>query len=994
MTALYRGGRQAEALRVYQRTREYLAEELGVDPSPELQAVEDRILSHDPTLLTTHDVRTEHVTFLFTDVEGSTVLWETRPEGMRTALALHDEIITNAIAASGGRIFKHTGDGVLAAFALASDAATAAIRAQTDLAGADWASFDPLLVRMSIDSGEVESRGGDYFGPPLNRNARLMDSAHGGQIVISSSTQQELQQQAGLQFRNLGEHRFRGLGTPQSVFQLIVPGLADQFPELRVDKAVPDASRQFGDAIRGYEIRERIGVGRFAVVYRAYQPSIGREVAVKVIRPEFANHPGFVRRFESEARLVAKLEHPHIVSLYDFWRDPEGAYLVIAILHRQEPGRRSRFGAMAAPQVMSILGQVGSALAYAHRHGVVHRDIKPANLLLDGEGNAYVGDFGIAVRTAEQVTGVPSSSQVYRAPEDRDGGAVDERTDVFSLAAVAAELLTGTMPPHVDMSLLSDQVRSVIERAMVDEPDGRFDGVREFLSAMAEAMGQSQSDVPMVQVATRNPYKGLAPFDETDAADFFGRDTELASLSALVGEHRLATVVGPSGSGKSSLVRAGLVPAIRNGRLSGSHNWLVVTAVPGAHPFDELATALLDVATESLGDLAAELRADEHGLLRVVKRIMRDIEGELVLVLDQFEELWSLVAEQDVRVRFIENLIEATQDPHSRLRVVTTIRADFFDQPLLHDRLGEIVSGAHMALSVPGPAALREAIEKPALAAGIRLESGLSHELVSDVKGETGALPLMQFVLTTLVDRSESGEVAIADYAAAGRVNGALSRRADEVYGSISPADRTTAQEIFLRLVSVSEDADDVRRRVRRSDLESSADDAASVDRVLGAFVPARLLTVDSDPVTRGPTVEVAHEALLREWTLLRTWITERRESLLTRRRFQLSLDEWLAADESDDLLPASSRLAQFERLAADPLLRLSTNEERFLLAAVELRNSEVADRQRRRRQVLIGFAGAALVSVVLALAAWVQRGEAQDNADFADDQRGAGGGG
>ena len=341
MTALYRGGRQAEALRVYQRTREYLAEELGVDPSPELQRVEDRILSHDPTLLTTHDVRTEHVTFLFTDVEGSTVLWETRPEGMRTALALHDEIITNAIAASGGRIFKHTGDGVLAAFALASDAATAAIRAQTDLAGADWASFDPLLVRMSIDSGEVESRGGDYFGPPLNRNARLMDSAHGGQIVISGSAQQELQQQVGLQFRNLGEHRFRGLGTPQSVFQLIVPGLADEFPDLRVDKTAPDASRQFGDAIRGYELRERIGVGRFAVVYRAYQPSIGREVAVKVIRPEFANHPGFVRRFESEARLVAKLEHPHIVSLYDFWRDPEGRLSGDALSHGQESGRRS-----------------------------------------------------------------------------------------------------------------------------------------------------------------------------------------------------------------------------------------------------------------------------------------------------------------------------------------------------------------------------------------------------------------------------------------------------------------------------------------------------------------------------------------------------------------------------------------------------------------------------------------------------------------------------
>ncbi len=267
-------------------------------------------------------------------------------------------------------------------------------------------------------------------------------------------------------------------------------------------------------------------------------------------------------------------------------------------------------------------------------------------------------------------------------------------------------------------------------------------------------------------------------------------------------------------------MKAGLLPALRTGRLAGSHEWLIVTAIPGAHPFDELATALSDVATEGLGDLAAELRKDAHGLLRIGKRIMRDLEGDLVIVVDQFEELYSLVAEESVRSLFITSLIEAAEDPHSRIRVVSTIRADFFDQPLLDDRLGPIVSRAHLALSVPNADALLESIHGPAKASGIRFEPGLPHQIVGDVRDEPGGLPLMQFVLTDLVNQSTAGDVTFTAYQAAGGVTGALSRRATDVYLGLDGADRLVAEQIFLRLVTVSEEADDVRRRVRRSELE------------------------------------------------------------------------------------------------------------------------------------------------------------------------------
>jgi serine/threonine protein kinase/DNA-binding XRE family transcriptional regulator len=204
--------------------------------------------------------------------------------------------------------------------------------------------------------------------------------------------------------------------------------------------------------LKGYELREEIGTGGFGTVYRAIQPGVGRDVAVKIIRPEYANHPDFIRRFEAEAQLVARLEHPYIVPLYDFWRDKDGAYLVMRYIRRGSLLDALRRGAWSLDQAARLLEQIGAALAFAHHYNVVHRDLKPANILLDEEGNAYLADFGIAknldtaTAVGETEAGVVVGSPTYLSPEQLRDEPITLQSDIYSLGVLLYEVLIGTHP--------------------------------------------------------------------------------------------------------------------------------------------------------------------------------------------------------------------------------------------------------------------------------------------------------------------------------------------------------------------------------------------------------------------------------------------------------------------------------------------------------------------------------------------------------------------
>src|SRR5437763_11725877 len=284
---------------------------------------------------------------------------------------------------------------------------------------------------------------------------------------------------------------------------------------------------------------------------------------------------------------------------------------------------------------------------------------------------------------------------------------------------------------------------------------------------------------------TRNPYKGLRAFAEDDADDFFGREALTEHLVARLAETRFLAVVGPSGSGKSSVVRAGLVPRIREGALPGSERWHIVEMFPGAYPLEELEAALLRVADRPPTGLLEQLERDELGLLRAVKQLLADDGSELVLVVDQLEEAFTLVEDEARRTQFLALLERAVLDPHARLRTVVTLRADFHDRPLLYSGFAELLRDYVEALVPLKAEEFERAIAGPAERVGARFEPGLLSELVTDVADEPGALPLLQYALTELYERREGSTLTQDAYRAIGGVSGALAGRAEEIYGGL-----------------------------------------------------------------------------------------------------------------------------------------------------------------------------------------------------------------
>jgi WD40 repeat protein/serine/threonine protein kinase len=760
-----------------------------------------------------------------------------------------------------------------------------------------------------------------------------------------------------------------------------------------------------GQVIKGYELREQLGAGGFGAVYLAYQPLVRRDVAVKVILPRYANQPDFIRRFEAEAQLVAHLEHMNIVPLYDYWRDPDGAFLVMRYLRGGSLRSMLKQGPVELEVAARLVDQIAAGLTIAHRHGVVHRDLKPDNILLDEERNGYLADFGIAKDLAhitdfveEEVEGTMIGSPSYLSPEQVRTEPVTPRTDLYSFGIVLYEILTGDIPfsglpassvlikhlseplPHLhDMRPdLPQELHSVIQKATQKNPDERYPDAMTLALAFREALGltphKSDDEFPTMRLSSskgritererdtlvgledvlepENPYKGLRAFQEADAADFFGRSALVDLLASRLQEGesgRFLAVVGPSGSGKSSVVKAGLLPAVRAGKLNGSANWFVVEMVPGTHPLEELEAALLRVAVKPPESLMNTLREDERGLVRAVKwALPGDDTTELLLVIDQFEEVFTMVEDESVRTHFLASLLAASSDSRSRIRIVVTMRADFYDRPLLYPDFGNLIKQTTELVLPLAHDELQQAIVGPAERVGLALEPGLVAAIVSDVSAQPGALPLLQYSLSELYERRQGRVLTLEAYQNSGRVLGALARRADELYEGLSEESQQAAQQLFLRLVTLGEGVEDTRRRVRQTELASvNGDDA--MQQVIDIFGKYRLLTFDRDPITRGPTIEVAHEALIRQWARLKQWIDTSREDLQMQRRITAATEEWLNSGKDPSFLASGVRLEQFEAWRGQSVLALNPQEEGFLHSSVEEREEKRAQEAARK---------------------------------------------
>ena len=679
-----------------------------------------------------------------------------------------------------------------------------------------------------------------------------------------------------------------------------------------------------------------------------------------------------------------------------------------------------------------LIADIRGYTAFMHDHGdeagarLADRFARIAIPTLEARGGTGIqlrGDEALAVftsprdairaavelqaRFAEQTVADPSlplgvgigldAGEVVPLEDGYRGGAINLAARLCSMAEAAETLATREV---VHLARRVDGV-SYIERG-----SARLKGIAEpvpVIRLSPEGSDPSQdlaylralgavATPPAGALEMRNPYKGLRAFEEADAAFFFGREALTQELVSRAGESRFLAVVGPSGSGKSSVVRAGLVPAIRRGALPGSEHWLVAEMIPGAHPLEELEASLLRIAVNPPASLIEQLEQDERGLLRATKRVLPADDSELVLVIDQLEEVFTLERDEERRVQFLSAVHHAVTDPRSRVHVVTTLRADFYDRPLMYRGFADLLRSYVEALVPLSPDELERAIVGPAKAVDADLEQGLLAEMMRDVADEPGALPLLQYALTELFERREGRTLTREAYREIGGVSGALGRRTEELYGELDQEGQDAARQLFLRLVTLGEGAEDTRRRVLRSEIASLEVDHLAMVTVIDMFGASRQLSFDRDARTGAPTIELAHEAMLTAWPRLHRWIDVARDDVRTERRVAAAASDWIEADRDASFLLAGSRLEQAEAWRTGSSLALTPQEVEFLDASTAERDRRRTDEEarqarerdlerrsvRRLRAGVAVLAVAALVAGGLTVFATTQQGRAE----------------
>ncbi len=461
------------------------------------------------------------------------------------------------------------------------------------------------------------------------------------------------------------------------------------------------------------------------------------------------------------------------------------------------------------------------------------------------------------------------------------------------------------------------------------------------------------------------PFKGLESFDVTDADVFFGRERLVAEIIARLPGTSLLGVIGPSGSGKSSAVRAGVLPALADGTLPGSERWTRALLRPGDRPLAALRRAA-GVPADTGDPLAA-----------AVARIGRD--ARLLVVVDQFEELFTTCRDPVERAAFVDALVAG----HERVLVVLALRADFYGACAQHPRLARLLGENHVLVGPMRADELAQAIAEPAAQGGLEVEPELVDRLVAETAGQTGGLPLLSTTLLELWQRRTGNRLTMRSYERGGGVRGAVARLAETAYERLTPAEAATARNILVRLAGEADADVAVRRQVPLSELDLGRGGPAR--RVLDILTENRLLTVG------GETVEVAHEALLREWPRLRGWLEQDAEARRLHRHITVAARDWDAGGRDTGELYRGARLASALDFAADHDEALNELERAFLDEARLVSEGE-AERSRRMNRRLGGLLAGALAALLLAgvaaLLALDQRGDARAAATIADAQR------
>jgi WD40 repeat protein/tRNA A-37 threonylcarbamoyl transferase component Bud32 len=787
-----------------------------------------------------------------------------------------------------------------------------------------------------------------------------------------------------------------------------------------------------GTELAGYRIESLLGLGGMSVVYLAEDLRLKRRVALKLLAASLADDKSFRDRFLRESELAASIDHPNIVPIYEAGATEDRLFIAMRYVEGRDLRERLQRGRLDPADAIGLLAQVASALDAAHARGLVHRDVKPSNVLLDtgarpdGSDHVYLADFGLTKRVSEE-HGIADDGHLigtidYVAPEQIAGEEIDGRADVYSLGCVLHECLVGQPPfgrdsdlavvfahletvppaPSAERPELPAALDAVIARALAKEPGQRYSSCRELARAalavtvdeasrlLADAASRAAAgrsdlseveaelagkviDLQLVREQERAlsatptptrlaalgvcPFKGLASFEPADADYFFGRERLIAELVArLVGASFLG-IVGPSGSGKSSVLRAGLLPTLAGGVLPGSERWRRVLIRPGERPLDELRRMLASGAKDPVAEVLDALGTDERILIAV----------------DQLEELFTACGSEDDRATFVESIGRAAADPHGRAIVAVALRADFYGRFAAYPAIADLLGANHVLVGPMQASELRRVVELPAGRVGLRVEPDLADALVDDVEGEPGALPLLSTALLELWQKRQDNALTLASYRESGGVHGAVARLAEGTYDRVPDEQKPLVRALLLRLVGEGEGDAAVRRRAPLAELDLERNEEA--ERVLATLADSRLVTVSEG------SVEVAHEALLREWPRLRDWIEEDGQGRRLRHHITAASKEWDEAGRDQGELYRGARLATALDWTADHAFDLNELEREFVTESREASETEtkhVRRTNRRLRGLLVGVAVLLAAAVVGGIFAVIQRGEAR----------------
>jgi WD40 repeat protein/DNA-binding SARP family transcriptional activator len=741
-----------------------------------------------------------------------------------------------------------------------------------------------------------------------------------------------------------------------------------------------------------YELGEEIGRGGMGEVYRATDTWLEREVAVKLLSNE-ALGPEGRERLLAEAQAAARLNHPNVVSVYDVGEIDGEPFIVMELvegetLHAHRPESQGE-------RLAAVL-EICAALDHAHAQGIVHRDLKPENVMLAPDGTARLMDFGLASRRVEApdaAEGGTAGTVYYLSPEVLKGEPAMVQSDLYALGVLLYELLTGELPftgedpiavitQHLESepkppSELDPEIRPALEalilRLLSKRPTDRplsAAAVAEVLEAVAPEDVQAGEPAP-----GEPPFKGLEYYDVKDAEIFFGREALVERLMKRLRDERfLAVIVGASGSGKSSIARAGLVPALSETR---DDEWIFRLMTPTQQPLTALSEALMphDESEAETAPKAEELANESTGLQLAAEWLV-ETEGakKLLLVVDQLEELFTLCRKEQERAAFIDNLLSAV-DPEKPgpIVVVITLRADFYSHCAAYPALRDALARNQEYIGPMSTSELRRAIEEPALRGGWKFQSGLVDLMLRDVRGEPGALPLLSHALLETWKRRSRRTMTLRGYAHAGGVRRAIARTAENVCGGLSEEQRAIARNIFLRLTELGEGTEDTRRRVTHSELIPEPGQNGTAEQVLATLAEARLITLSEEHV------EVAHEALIREWPRLRSWLDEDREGLRIHRHLTEAAQAWDALARDPGELYRGGRLTQTIEWNEEHQPELNLLEKSFLDASTDEAERKERERETRRRRTIGGLATGLGIALVLALLAGLQWQRAED---------------